>query len=51
MACKAYGLVNTENLGNLGAVVNRRFQFFGLPLNIEGGTGSPIRAVAWFPEA
>jgi kynurenine formamidase len=48
--CRKYGLVNTENLANLGQVVNQRFQFFGLPLNILGGTGSPIRAVAWFPE-
>jgi kynurenine formamidase len=50
MVCKKHGLVNTENLANLGQLVNQRFQFFGLPLNIEGGTGSPIRAVAWFPE-
>lgn len=51
MACKKYGLVNTENIGNLGEVVNQRFMFFGLPLNIREGTGSPIRAIAWFPEA
>lgn len=51
MVCRKYGLVNTENLANLGEIVNTRFQFFGLPLNIKGGTGSPIRAVAWYPEA
>jgi kynurenine formamidase len=51
MVCRKYGLVNTENLANLGTLVNQRFQFFGLPLNIEAGTGSPIRAIAWFPEA
>jgi kynurenine formamidase len=51
MACKKYGIVNTENLANLGQLVNKRFQFFGLPLRIEGGTGSPIRAIAMFPEA
>jgi kynurenine formamidase len=50
MVCRKYGIVNTENLANLGELVNRRFQFFGLPLRIEGGTGSPIRAIAWFPE-
>jgi kynurenine formamidase len=49
MACRHYGIVNTEALTNLGQLVNRRFWFFGLPLNIRGGTGSPIRAVAWFP--
>jgi kynurenine formamidase len=50
MVCKKYGLVNTESLANLGPLVNRRFQFFGLPLNIRGGTGSPIRAFAWLPD-
>ena len=50
MVCKKYGIVNTENLANLGEIVNQRFQFFGLPLRIDGGTGSPIRAIAWFPE-
>jgi kynurenine formamidase len=49
MVCKKYGIVNTENLANLGELVWRRFQFFGLPLHIQGGTGSPIRAIAWFP--
>ncbi|MGH2968671.1 MAG: cyclase family protein [Solirubrobacteraceae bacterium] len=50
MICKKYGIVNTENLGRLGELVNQRFMFFGLPLLIEGGTGSPIRAIAYFPE-
>jgi kynurenine formamidase len=49
MVCKKYGIVNTENMANLGQLVNQRFQFFGLPLHIKGGTGSPIRAIAWFP--
>jgi kynurenine formamidase len=49
MVCKKYGIVNTENLTRLGELVNTRFQFFGLPLNITGGTGSPIRAIAWYP--
>ncbi|MCV7229423.1 cyclase family protein [Mycolicibacterium komossense] len=46
MVCKKYGIVNTEHLANLGEVVNKRFEFFGLPLHILGGTGSPIRAIA-----
>ena len=50
MACKAFGLVNTERLTNLGQLVGKRFDFFGLPVSITGGTGSPIRAVAWFSE-
>ncbi len=49
MLCKKYGITNTENLANLHKVVNKRFTFFGLPLNIRGGTGSPIRAIAWLP--
>jgi kynurenine formamidase len=46
MVCKKYGIVNTESLTNLDKVINQRFLFFGLPLNIRQGTGSPIRAIA-----
>ncbi|NDK88608.1 cyclase family protein [Gordonia desulfuricans] len=46
MVCKKYGIVNTEHLTNLGQLINKRFDYFGLPLNLVGGTGSPIRAVA-----
>lgn len=46
MVCKKYGIVNTEHLANLGQLVNRRADYYGLPLHIRGGTGSPIRAVA-----
>lgn len=46
MVCKKYGIVNTEHLANLGELVSTRFDFYGLPLNILGGTGSPIRAIA-----
>ena len=35
-------LVNLEKLVGRG-----RFRFIGFPLKIRGGTGSPIRAVAW----
>jgi arylformamidase len=35
-----------ENLVNLDQVANQRFLFVGLPLNIEGATASPIRAIA-----
>ena len=49
MVCKKYGIVNTESLANLDKLLNRRFFFFGLPLNLRAGTGSPIRAIAWFP--
>jgi kynurenine formamidase len=46
VVCGEYGIVNTEGLTNLDQVVNQRFLYFGLPLNIRNGTGSPIRAVA-----
>lgn len=46
MVCKKYGIVNTEHLANLGGLASTRFDFYGLPLNIRGGTGSPIRAIA-----
>jgi kynurenine formamidase len=46
LVCGEYGITNTENLCNLHCLVDRRFLFFGLPLKIRGGSGSPIRAVA-----
>jgi kynurenine formamidase len=49
MVCKKYGIVNTESVANLDQLLNQRFIFFGLPLNLREGTGSPIRAIAWFP--
>jgi len=44
--CAEYQIVNTENLTNLHLLINKRFEFFGLPLPFRNGTGSPIRAVA-----
>lgn len=35
-----------ENLCNLGEVAGKRFMFYGFPLRIRKGSGSPIRAVA-----
>ena len=35
-----------ENLANLGGLPQKRFMFYGLPLKLEGATGSPVRAVA-----
>ena len=40
------GLHHYENLANLGGLVGIRFTFFGLPLRIRGGHGSPVRATA-----
>lgn len=46
--CGEYQIVNTENLTNLDQLLGKRFQYFGLPLRLRGGTGSPVRAVAVF---
>lgn len=46
LICREYQISNTENLCNLDKVAGKRFLYFGLPLKIREGTGSPIRAVA-----
>jgi kynurenine formamidase len=43
---REHGVTHYENLTNLGELVGRRFQFFGFPLRIKNGHGSPVRAVA-----
>lgn len=44
--CRDRRMINTENLADLTPVVGKRFTFIGLPLKLQGGTGSPIRAIA-----
>ncbi|MGI8712403.1 MAG: cyclase family protein [Solirubrobacteraceae bacterium] len=44
--CRQSGVTHYENLTNLGAVLGRRFQFYGFPLRVRGGHGSPVRALA-----
>lgn len=48
--CGERDVLNTENLANLGQVVNKRFTFVCLPLKIRDGTGSPVRAIALFQD-
>ena len=48
--CKERGMLNTENLVIPKRLVGRRFRFIGFPLKLQGGTGSPIRAVAWLED-
>ncbi|RXT05776.1 cyclase family protein [Ammoniphilus sp. CFH 90114] len=48
--CREFAITNTENLCNLDQVAGKRFLYFGLPLKIRKGTGSPVRAVAVFVE-
>lgn len=40
------GVVIYENLTRLETLVGHRFRFWGMPLKIGGGTGSPVRAYA-----
>jgi kynurenine formamidase len=43
------GMPIFEALVNLDQVTGQRFYFLGLPLKLEGGEASPIRAVALVP--
>lgn len=45
--CRERRMMNMEVLGNMEAVLGKRFKFACFPLKIRGGTGSPIRAVAF----
>lgn len=42
-------IIIVENLKNLGVLVKEDFEFYGLPLKLRGGEGSPIRAIAKIP--
>jgi kynurenine formamidase len=46
VVCRERRLLNMENMVIPRALVGKRFRFIGFPLKIEGGTASPIRAVA-----
>jgi kynurenine formamidase len=46
LVCRAKKLIHMENLADLRPLIGKRFTFIGFPLNIRGGHGSPIRAVA-----
>lgn len=50
LICRKYAITNTENLCNLEQIAGMRFLYFGLPLKIRKGTGSPVRAVAVLTE-
>ncbi|MEM8743719.1 MAG: cyclase family protein [Pseudomonadota bacterium] len=49
--CRDMGFTHIEGLINMDKLVGKgRFRFIGFPLKIKGGTGSPIRAVAWIDD-
>ena len=46
--CRDMGFTHLDGLVTLDKLVGKgRFQFIGFPIKIKGGTGAPIRAVAW----
>lgn len=49
--CRDLGFTHVEGLVNLEQLVGKgRFRFIGFPIKIRGGTGAPIRAVAWLDD-
>jgi kynurenine formamidase len=46
--CAAAGMVNLENLANLGELPTRGFSVLALPLKLAATEASPVRAVALF---
>ncbi len=48
--CREMQRINTENLADLRPITGRRFIFCAFPLKIRGGSGSPVRAVAFIEE-
>jgi kynurenine formamidase len=48
--CREEGVTHYENLANLGEVLGCRFTFYGFPLRVRGGHGSPVRALAMIDE-
>lgn len=52
VVCRKMGMIHMENLTNLDKLIEvGRFIFCGLPLKIKGGSGSPIRAVAFVEDS
>lgn len=49
--CRKLGMIHMENLVNLEKLLGKgKFTFIGFPLKIEGGSGSPVRAVGILDE-
>jgi kynurenine formamidase len=46
MVCREREILNIENLANVDMIPAHEFWFIGLPLRIDGGSGSPFRGVA-----
>jgi kynurenine formamidase len=48
--CARTGMINIENLANLGALPREGFTLLVMPLKLEGTEASPVRAVAMVPD-
>lgn len=48
--CAPAGMINLENLANLGSLPPDGFTLLALPLKLEGTEASPVRAVALVPD-
>lgn len=48
--CAPAGMINLENLANLGSLPARGFTLLALPLKLMGTEASPVRAMAMVPE-
>ena len=47
--CAPAGMINLENLANLGALPSRGFTLLAMPLKLQGTEASPVRAWALVP--
>ena len=50
IVCRERRILNMENLANVDKIPAHSFWFIGLPLKIQGGSGSPFRGVALVDE-
>ena len=48
--CAPAGMINLENLANLGALPSRGFTLLAMPLKLQGTEASPVRAMALVPK-
>jgi kynurenine formamidase len=50
IVCREREILNIENLAQVDLIPSHEFWFVGLPLKINGGSGSPFRGVAIVPK-
>lgn len=50
IVCREREILNMENLAHIDKIPEHAFWFIGLPLKIQGGSGSPFRGLAIVPK-